>query len=115
MSEPCPCCGRLLPDMDDVIIDPSGIVVSRGRYVRLTANEFGVLQLLHQRMPRVLTKQALLSSLYQLRPDDPPEIKIVDVWICKLRKKLKPLGINIDTVWGQGYRMLPASPRSEAA
>jgi len=114
MTENCPCCGRPLPDSDDIVVDPSGIVVRRGRYATLTVHEFEILEALRASSPRIISKEALLFALYQLRQEE-PELKIIDVFICKLRKKLKPLGISIDTVWGRGYRMLPAVARSEAA
>lgn len=49
------------------------------------------------------TKQQIMDLLYWDRPNDEPEIKIVDVFICKMRKKLTPFGVQIATVWGQGY------------
>lgn len=51
------------------------------------------------------TKQSIMMALYGDRPDE-PEIKIVDVFVCKLRKKLSRFGVTIDTVWGQGYRLI---------
>lgn len=52
------------------------------------------------------SKQALMDALYSDKPDgDEPEIKIVDVFICKLRKKLRPYGIEIQTIWGRGYAL----------
>ncbi|GAA2871795.1 DNA-binding response OmpR family regulator [Aminobacter niigataensis] len=56
----------------------------------------------------------LLADVYWLENED-PEIKIIDVWICKLRKKLLPLGVKIETVWGRGYRLLPVASQKEAA
>lgn len=50
----------------------------------------------------VVTKEAVYQVMYGLR-DDPPEVKIMDVWVCKLRKKLKPWGVLIETVWGRGW------------
>ena len=50
----------------------------------------------------LVTKQLALSAMY-LHQQDEAEIKIVDVYICKLRKKLKPYRIAIQTQWGQGY------------
>ncbi|MEJ6845114.1 helix-turn-helix domain-containing protein [Sinorhizobium fredii] len=52
----------------------------------------------------LVTKQSLMMALYGDRPDE-PEIKIVDVFVCKLRKKVARFGISIETVWGQGYRL----------
>jgi DNA-binding response OmpR family regulator len=61
------------------------------------------------------TKEALFTSIYlDHAEDDEPEIKIVDVIICKLRKKLVPLKLEIDTYWCRGYRMSPAN-RARAA
>jgi two-component system cell cycle response regulator CtrA len=54
---------------------------------------------------QMASKGALMDAIYQGR--DEAEIKIVDVFVCKIRKKLKPFGIAIETVWGQGYRIPP--------
>jgi two-component system cell cycle response regulator CtrA len=56
----------------------------------------------------VWTKEQLLFALYSGRHDDEqPEIKIIDVYVCKARKKLARWGIEIETLWGQGYRLAP--------
>lgn len=52
----------------------------------------------------VVTKDQLLDALYTATQEE-AEIKIVDVFICKLRKKLRPFGIGILTRWGTGYQM----------
>lgn len=51
------------------------------------------------------SKQSIMMAMYCDRIDEDPEIKIVDVFICKLRKKLKPFGVSIGTIWGQGYSL----------
>lgn len=55
----------------------------------------------------IITKEAAMSVLYGLRPDgdEEVEIKIIDVFVCKIRKKLEKFEIGIETVWGRGYRM----------
>ena len=53
----------------------------------------------------VCSKEHLLAVAHDGRTDEPPEIKIVDVFICKVRKKLVPHGITISTLWGAGYRL----------
>lgn len=55
-----------------------------------------------------VTKQNIMSVLYGL-DDDTPEIKIVDVFVCKLRKKL-PAGEKIETIWGSGYQFVQLDP-----
>ena len=51
------------------------------------------------------TKQSIMLAMYSDRIDIEPEIKIVDVFICRMRKKLKPFGIEILTIWGAGYAL----------
>lgn len=55
------------------------------------------------------SKQYIMDMLYSLRPNDVAEEKIIDVYICKIRKKIKEFGLTIETVWGQGYVMPAAS------
>ncbi len=64
-----------------------------------------------ERIFRCLTTQErcshdlLMEALYAARADDYPDPKIVSVLICKMRPKLRPFQITIETVWGQGYRL----------
>lgn len=54
------------------------------------------------------TKRSIMAALYAVHADgDEPEIKIVDVFVCKLRKKVLPFGIEIGTRWGEGYFLPP--------
>ncbi len=74
--------------------------------VHLTGKEYGMLELLMMRQGATLTKEMFLNHLYGGR--DEPELKIIDVFMCKLRKKLSAVseGRNyIETVWGRGYRI----------
>ena len=77
--------------------------------VQMTAKEFGVLQILMLRKNMVLTKEAILSNLYGAVGE--PEPKIIDVFICKIRKKLAAAGAPnvIVTVWGRGYSIRDAA------
>ena len=75
-----------------------------GQRVHLTGKEYQMLELLSLRKGTTLTKEMFLNHLYGGM--DEPELKIIDVFICKLRKKLDAAsgGINyIETVWGRGY------------
>jgi two-component system cell cycle response regulator CtrA len=75
------------------------IVTVAGRQVPLTGKEFQMLELLALRQGTTISKEMFLNHLYGGM--DEPELKIIDVFICKLRKKL-PAGA-ITTVWGRGY------------
>jgi two-component system cell cycle response regulator CtrA len=75
-----------------------------GKPVHVTGKEYQMLELLSLRKGTTLTKEMFLNHLYGGM--DEPELKIIDVFICKLRKKLAEAtgGQNyIDTVWGRGY------------
>jgi two-component system cell cycle response regulator CtrA len=75
-----------------------------GQSIHLTGKEYGILELLSLRKGTTLTKDMFLNHLYGGM--DEPELKIIDVFICKLRKKLSNAtgGDNyIETVWGRGY------------
>lgn len=72
--------------------------------VHLTGKEYGILELLSLRKGTTLTKEMFLNHLYNGM--DEPELKIIDVFVCKLRKKLASTEANeiyIHTVWGRGY------------
>jgi len=77
-----------------------------GVQVHLTNKEYAILELLALRKGSVLTKEMFLNHLYSSM--DEPEIKIIYVFVCKLRKKLADAsgGVNyIETVWGRGYML----------
>jgi DNA-binding response OmpR family regulator len=54
---------------------------------------------------RRVTKDQLMTALYCHRPDNEPCSKIIDTLICKMRRKLKPHGIEIKTIWCAGYEI----------
>lgn len=56
-----------------------------------------------------LVRRSSIMELLYMHKQDEAEIKIVDVFVCKLRSKVKPFGIAVNTVWGQGYSMPGAS------
>ena len=78
-------------------------VTVNGQEVHLTGKEYAILELLVLRKGMVLTKDAFLNHLYGGM--DEPEMKIIDVFICKLRRKLADAGCGdlIRTIWGRGY------------
>jgi two-component system cell cycle response regulator CtrA len=82
-----------------------------GVRVQLTGKEYQMLELLSLRKGATLTKEMFLNHLYSGR--DEPELKIIDVFICKLRKKLAAAANgkhHIETVWGRGYVLRDPQP-----
>ena len=75
-----------------------------GKPLHLTGREYGILERLSLSKGTTLSKEQFLNHLYNGM--DEPELKIIDVFICKLRKKIAEAtgGENyIETVWGRGY------------
>jgi two-component system, cell cycle response regulator CtrA len=97
--------GRIAVNLDAKTVDVSG------NTVHLTGKEYQMLELLSLRKGTTLTKEMFLNHLYGGM--DEPELKIIDVFICKLRKKLAEAtsGENyIETVWGRGYVLRDPKP-----
>lgn len=70
---------------------------------KLTGQETRMLMLLSDGHMR--SKSQLLDGLYWDRANEVPEIKIIDVFVCKVRKKIAGSGIDIETSWGLGYSL----------
>src|ERR1700756_1073105 len=108
--------GNIALNIDTRTAEVSGVPV------HLTPSEYKVLELLSLRKNTVLTKEMCLNHLYNGLNE--PEVKIIDVFVCKLRKKLAEAaegGSRIETVWGGGYMLrdaqaqIPAQAQSLAA
>lgn len=96
----------------DINLESREVFVGNSR-IQLTGKEYAILELLVLRKGIVLTKEIFLNHLYGGM--DEPEIKIIDVFICKLRKKLQHAGVTnlIGTVWGRGYVLRDPSDSSK--
>jgi two-component system cell cycle response regulator CtrA len=97
--------GKLMVNLD------ARTVEVENKPLHLTSKEYGILELLSLRKGSTLTKEMFLNHLYS--GVDEPELKIIDVFVCKLRKKLQDAsgGENyIETVWGRGYVLKDPEP-----
>ena len=100
--------GNLIVNLDTKTVEVDGT------RVHLTSKEYQMLELLSLRKGTTLTKEMFLNHLYG--GIDEPELKIIDVFICKLRKKLATANTGqhyIETVWGRGYVL--RDPKEEQA
>ena len=100
----------------DIEVNLDGKTVEvRGNTVHLTGKEYQMLELLSLCKGTTLTKEMFLNHLYGGM--DEPELKIIDVFICKLRKKLSEATgreNHIETVWGRGYVLRDPKPDDAA-
>ncbi len=102
--------GKLNVNLDSRTVEAKGV------RVRVTGREYQILELLSLRKGATLSKNMVLDHLYGGM--DEPEIKIIDVFICKLRKKLAAACDGeqyIETIWGSGYRLHDAPAMRAAA
>jgi len=101
--------GKLSVNLDTRVVEVES------QPLHLTGKEYGILELLSLRKGTTLTKEMFLNHLYGGM--DEPELKIIDVFICKLRKKLAAACDGeqyIETIWGSGYRLRDAALKSAA-
>ena len=97
-----------------ILDQPSGQLSCGRSKVKLTRAEQAILSRLMRAQGAVVTREQLYDALYSGRAEcDWPEPKIIDVFVCKLRRKLSQLGqcAGIETVWGRGWRIVGAAPR----
>lgn len=102
--------GRLAVNLDTRTVEVDG------QPVHLTGKEYAILELLALRKGTTLTKEMFLNHLYG--GIDEPELKIIDVFVCKLRKKLSVATSGesyIETVWGRGYVLREPTPAQDDA
>ena len=100
----CPLCSAPLPDDGLFISEPHGLVVRRNGKAELSPTEMKIFLLLNARKPHVVVTAAIMERLYGEREQKPLE-ECVDVFICKLRRKLKPLGLDISHHRPRGFSL----------
>lgn len=83
---------QLTRELDDTVRPAFGLTQDEGRVLAALMRW------------QIVGKQQLMALLYGHR-DDPPGAKIIDQYIMRIRRKLKPHGIVIDTVWGEGWAL----------
>jgi two-component system cell cycle response regulator CtrA len=95
---------------DDLVVNlDTKTIEINGARVHLTAKEYQMLEMLALRKGMTLTKEMFLNQLYGGMEE--PQLKIIDVFMCKLRKKLATASGGkdyIETIWGRGYTLRPA-------
>lgn len=91
-------CGVLVLNLDKRVVSVDG------KALRLTGKEYQMLELLMLRKGNTISKEQFMTNTYGGM--DEPELKIIDVFVCKLRKKLRAANADyLSTVWGRGYAL----------
>lgn len=104
----CPLCGQRVSNENEFVhIDLEGVVQIWGRIYNIGPSAAVLLDLLWRRRPNIVTKDLLYDALYQLRPDSEwPDPAIINVFVCKLRRKIEGCPLEIQNIWGRGYRLV---------
>lgn len=109
----CPCCLQFVEDVK-FLADPStGVITNGDKEIKLTLQHFKLAKFLIDRFPLMATKEAIYDGVFMRDNGEGPDMKIIDVIVCKVRPALAEVGLVIETVWGKGYKIIEADP-SEA-
>lgn len=96
-------------------LDADGVLVYRGRRVVPSPSQAALLSCLIDSFERAVERGELMGSLgVELDPEDTRR-NLLDLHIGRLRRKLKPLGLGLRTVWGSGYVLEPLDALGETA
>lgn len=108
VSQPtCPLCGGPIHDSGQVLLDVEGArVLVEGRDVVLTQQQMTIFLALWRNRPRLQSAERLLYLTAPEVGDDEREISAIQVQIAKMRPALRTLGISIDNVRGEGWRII---------
>ena len=92
------CVGKMKIDLN------TKIVTVADKVLPLTSKEYALIELLALKKGATVSKEQFLNHLYN--GENEPEVKIIDVFFCKIRSKIKELSGGEDyitTIWGRGY------------
>ncbi len=101
----CEKCGRPFDDF----MEKHGISMSLGQLwreemqIRLTNREWQIIETLLLRFPSPVHKESIFLRVWGGSSD--VQIKTLDVFICKLRKKIMPVNLRIETIFGMGFQL----------
>jgi DNA-binding response OmpR family regulator len=106
-EDACPCCGQRLPVNQDVeVYLEKNTVVHAGLTAKLTSKQAEVAYILARRMPAPVPNDMMLDQLYGGATDAPVSAEnCLRVFTCKLRKAVRPIGLDVLNVYGRGYSL----------
>lgn len=103
-KQACHCCGHELPKSGILLDERNRVLSFKGKSERFVPKEWGVIMHLARRPNIAFTREQLFDAVYaDYQVCDWPEIKIIDVFISRARKKLEGTGVVICTNWRHGW------------
>ncbi len=112
--EHCPLCNHPYEGHEGIFVDEeSRTLIIDGKLIGLTHRMSQILAGILSCDPRVASIGYLMDYVYGADADDEPEKKILSVYVCRIRKKLKNTRFDIITIWGYGYRIMEIDDGTE--
>lgn len=105
----CPCCRQPAPDDAPFLYDrESGwLTTARGRVRVSSLSHRAIMEMLVDARGKVVTRDSLIQAIYWLKDEPEDADGVLRVHVCKLRHMCGPIGLDIETSWGRGYRIDP--------
>lgn len=104
MTGSCPLCGCEFVSDDLILLPSDHMLLRNGVQVYLTVREWEIFTKLHQSKGRVVTRGAMLDWVYQQSPEE-AQAKTIDVFMTKLRRKIKPLELEVISHFAVGHSL----------
>lgn len=101
----CPACGAEHAGIDFILVPEENTVATVHGQARMTPQEFAFARLLIERAPAMVSKSHAYETVFLDESGNGPEIKILDIVICRIRKSLATIGLEVRTEWGKGWRI----------
>lgn len=102
----CPACGQKIERAPLNFDAVSGLIVVGDCAVQLTQREADYFACFSAKWPNITTRGFLMDWVYGDEPGDEPGEKNIDVYVHKLRRKIRPAGLDIENVTGHGFRLV---------
>lgn len=111
MTDCCPTCGGVLPNISISVDLNLNVLIADGRVIKLRPQMAEILSVLCDRALKVVRRESMVALIYGGNEPDSAGT-VIQVQIFHLRKKLADTAYEIDTIWGEGYRLIqkPNSP-----
>lgn len=116
MTNLCPTCGNVVPDRELIVSLEANTVICNGRSAKLTSQQAEILHILANAAPRVVTIDAIIAGIYGSSVEPETSVVLIRTHICKIRRKIAPLGLTIKNTHAIGYTLqIPHRQLREAA
>ena len=102
----CPACKQEVANLPMNFDALSGLLVAGSGVAQFTAREADYFSCFAAKWPEPVTRWFLYDWVYGAEPGDGVQERIIDVFVMKLRRKIRPLGLDIENIWAKGYRLV---------